>query len=165
MDMGLLTTGVVDVARAEADQSGEGVLDTLVSKGELRSADVASAKAAQFGVEYIPLGEMKLTDDVIAAVPRHVAKKFNVVPVYKTDTGVVVAIADPSDLDVIDGLQHERLMVRALCAQSLYEESRNRFGYVPGGSQEERALAVERWRDWWISQGTPGEGLARADGQ
>jgi len=106
MDMGLLSTGVVDVARAEADQSGEGVIDTLVSKGELRSADVASAKAAQFGVEYIPLSEMKLTDDVIAAVPRHVAKKFNVVPVYKTDTGVVVALSDPSDLDVIDGLQH-----------------------------------------------------------
>lgn len=66
---------------------------------------------------------------------------------------------------LIDGLQHERLMVRALCAQSLYEESRDRFGFVPGGSQEERALAVERWREWWIAQTTPAEALARADVQ
>jgi len=66
---------------------------------------------------------------------------------------------------LIDGLQHERLMVRALCAQSLYEQSRDRFGYVPGDTLEERESAVERWRDWWVSQTTPGERLARADAQ
>lgn len=106
VDMGLLVPGDVDAARAEADSTGEGVLDTLITKGVINSANVATAKAAQFGVEYVPLGEMKLTDEVIAAVPRHVAKKFNVVPVYKTEMGVVVAIADPSDLDTLDGLRH-----------------------------------------------------------
>jgi hypothetical protein len=64
---------------------------------------------------------------------------------------------------LIDGLQHERLMVRALCAQSLFAESRDRFGYVPGGSVEERSLAVARWREWWDSQSTQGERLAHAD--
>lgn len=66
---------------------------------------------------------------------------------------------------LIDGLQHERLMVRALCAQSLYQESRNRFGYVPGDTLEERESAVERWREWWLLRTTPGERLARADAQ
>jgi type IV pilus assembly protein PilB len=106
VDMALLTPADVETARAEADSTGEGVLDTIVAKGVIRSADVATAKAAQFGVEYVPLGEMKLTDEVIAAVPRHIAKKYNVVPVYRTETGVAVALADPSDLDTLDGLQH-----------------------------------------------------------
>jgi hypothetical protein len=66
---------------------------------------------------------------------------------------------------LIDGLGHDRLMVRALCAQSLYAESHDRFGYLPGGEQEERALAVERWREWWASLATPGERVARADTQ
>jgi type IV pilus assembly protein PilB len=106
VDMALLVASDVETARVEADSTGEGVLDTLIKQGVLRSADVATAKAAQYGVEYVPLGEMKLTDDVIAAVPRHIAKKYNVVPVYRTETGVAVALADPSDLDTLDALQH-----------------------------------------------------------
>ena len=106
VDMGVLVPADIEGARAEADSTGEGVLDTLVKSGVLASSQVAAAKAAQLGVEFIPLGEMQIADDAIAAIPRHVAKRFNVVPVYKTDTGVVVALADPSDLDALDGLQH-----------------------------------------------------------
>src|SRR3954453_4170948 len=104
--MGLLMSSDIEEARNEADSTGEGVIDTLVKKGVIASSQVATAKAAQLGVEYVPLGEMKIADDAIAAIPRHVAKRFNVVPVYKTETGVIVAVADPSDLDALDGLQH-----------------------------------------------------------
>jgi len=106
VDMGLLMSADIDEARTEAEASGEGVIDTLMKKGVIASSQVATAKAAQLGVEFIPLGEMKVADDAIAAIPRHVAKRFNVVPVYKTANGVVVALADPSDLDVLDGLGH-----------------------------------------------------------
>ena len=106
VDMGLLMPSDIESARAEADSTGEGVIDTLVKNGVIASSQVATAKAAQLGVEFIPLGEMKITDDAIAAIPRHVARRYNVVPVYKTDTGVVVALADPSDLDTLDGLGH-----------------------------------------------------------
>ncbi|HEV8543859.1 MAG TPA: ATPase, T2SS/T4P/T4SS family [Verrucomicrobiae bacterium] len=106
VDMGLLMSSDIEEARAEADSSGEGVIDTLVKKGVIASSQVATARAAQLGVEFIPLGEMKIADDAIAAIPRHVARRFNVVPVYKTETGVVVALADPSDLDTLDGLGH-----------------------------------------------------------
>jgi type IV pilus assembly protein PilB len=106
IEMGLLMSSDIESARAEADSTGEGVIDTLVKQGVIASSQVATAKAAQLGVEFIPLGEMKIADDAIAAVPRHVAKRFNVVPVFKTETGVVVALADPSDLDALDGLAH-----------------------------------------------------------
>jgi type IV pilus assembly protein PilB len=105
-DMGLVTNEQLDAARAEADANGEGVVDTLLSQKVLRSADVAQAKAAQFGAEFINLSEVQLSDEVISAVPRHIAKRFNVVPVYKHDGSVTVALSDPSDLDTIDGLQH-----------------------------------------------------------
>ena len=106
IEMGLLMSSDIENARAEADSTGEGVIDTLVKQGVIASSQVATAKAAQLGVEFIPLGEMKIADDAIAAVPRHVAKRFNVVPVFKTETGVIVALADPSDLDALDGLAH-----------------------------------------------------------
>jgi type IV pilus assembly protein PilB len=43
---------------------------------------------------------------VIATVPRHIARKYRVVPVFKHENSLTVAIADPSDLDTMDSLQH-----------------------------------------------------------
>lgn len=106
IDMGLVTNDQLDSIRAEADSTGEGVVDTLVAKKIIRPADVAQAKAAQFNAEYVNLSDMRLSDDVIKAVPRHIAKRFNVIPVFKDEYTIRVAVADPSDLDVIDGLQH-----------------------------------------------------------
>jgi hypothetical protein len=42
--------------REEADSTGEGVVDTLVARQVLTPANVAMAKAAQFGVEFVNLG-------------------------------------------------------------------------------------------------------------
>ncbi len=105
MDMGLVTEEQLGPIRQEADSTGEGVVDTLVAKGLITSANVAQAKAAQFGVEYVNLSEMRLPDDVISAVPRHIAKKYNVVPLYRHDNSVTVALTDPSDLDTLDSLR------------------------------------------------------------
>jgi type IV pilus assembly protein PilB len=105
-DMGLLTNEQIDPVRQEADSSGEGILDTLISKNVIRAADVAMARAAHAGVEFVKLSDLKLGDDVIKAVPRHVAKRYNVVPILKDENGIKVAIADPSDLDTIDSLTH-----------------------------------------------------------
>ncbi len=104
--MGYVTNEQLAPIREEADQTGEGVVDTLIARGILTPAVVAQAKAAHFGAEYVPLGEMRIPDDVLALVRRDVAKRFNVVPVRKEEHGLVVAMADPSDLDTLDGLQH-----------------------------------------------------------
>lgn len=105
-DMGLLTNEQIDPVRQEADSSGEGILDTLISKNVIRPADVAMARAAHAGVEFVKLSDLKLGDDVIKAVPRHIAKRYNVIPILKDENGIKVAIADPSDLDTIDSLTH-----------------------------------------------------------
>jgi len=104
--MGYVTNEQLVPIRAEADTTGEGVVDTLVSKGVLSASVVAQAKATHFGAEFIHLSDLRLGDDVIAAVPRHVAKRYNVVPVRTDESGIVVAMVDPSDLDTLDGLQH-----------------------------------------------------------
>ncbi len=106
LEMALVSNEQLDRARAEASATGGGVVDTLVAKHVIRSVDVAQAKAAQFNAEFVNLSDMKLPDDVIAAIPRHVAKRYNVVPVFKHEQSIGVALSDPSDLDTIDGLQH-----------------------------------------------------------
>jgi type IV pilus assembly protein PilB len=129
VDMGLVTRAQVDASRPEADSTGEGLVDTLLAKKIIRSADVTQAKAAHFGAEVVDLGTLRIPDDVIAAIPRHIAKKYNAVPVAKHDGSLIVAIADPSDLDTIDSLHHllnQQIEVRVATQEDL-EDAVNRY--------------------------------------
>ena len=105
LDMGLVTRESVDEVRPEAEAAGEGIVDTLVKTSRLEPGLVVIAKSTYFGVESVNLSETKLSDDAISAVPRHVARKYNAVPVSVHEGTVVVALSDPSDIEAIDGLQ------------------------------------------------------------
>ena len=106
VDLGFVTSEQVEQARKEAQAAGVGVVDYMVANGMLRPADVTQAKAAHFGAEVVNLAGMHIDDEVIAAVPRHIAKKYRVVPVYLHDNTLTVAMSDPSDLATIDSLTH-----------------------------------------------------------
>ncbi|MFZ0827021.1 MAG: ATPase, T2SS/T4P/T4SS family [Verrucomicrobiia bacterium] len=106
VDLGFVTAEQVAQTRSEAQASGVGVVDLLLANKLIRPADVTQAKAAQFGAEVVQLTGLQIPDDVIAIIPRHIAKKYRVVPVFKTENKVAVAIADPSDLNTIDTLGH-----------------------------------------------------------
>ena len=106
VDLGFVSAEKVAEARRDAQSSGVGVVDLMVANKMVRAEDVTQAKAAHFGAEVVNLGELKIPDDVIATIPRHIARKYRVVPVFKHDNSVTVALADPSDLDTIDTLAH-----------------------------------------------------------
>ncbi len=106
VDLGFTAADVVAKAREEAHAAGVGVVDFLVANKAIRPGDVTQAKAAQFGAEVVHLAGMKIEDDVISIVPRDIAKKYRVIPLFKTEGKVAVAIADPSDLNTLDSLHH-----------------------------------------------------------
>jgi hypothetical protein len=68
VDMGFVTRDQVESVRPKADETGEGVVDLLIADKSLRPAQVAQAKAAHFNVEFVNLADMRIADDVLAAV-------------------------------------------------------------------------------------------------
>ena len=106
VDLGFTDAERVARAREEAGAAGVGVVDLLVANKVIRPSDVTQAKSAQFGAEVVHLANLKIDDEVIAAVPREIAKKYRVIPVFKSEGKVALAIADPSDLNTIDSLAH-----------------------------------------------------------
>jgi hypothetical protein len=50
---------------------------------------------------------------------------------------------------LIMGLRDERLMTRALCAQTLWEATHERFGYDPRAETGPREESIHRWEAWW----------------
>jgi type IV pilus assembly protein PilB len=103
-EMGVVTDEERALAEDESMSSGEGIVDTLVTKGVVMPIQVSQAKAAQFGAEFVEIAEQTIEDDVISSVPRSVAHQYKVVPLYQDDLSVTVAMSDPSDLDAIDAL-------------------------------------------------------------
>ena len=104
VDLGF--TNAEQVAKARVESEGTGIVDYLVANKVIRPADVTQAKAAQFGAEVVNLGTAQIPDDVIALIPRNTARKYRVIPVFRTEDKVAIAIADPSDLNTIDSLGH-----------------------------------------------------------
>ena len=106
VDLGFVNADQVAATTAEASASGVGVVDLMLANKIIRPADVTQAKAAQFGAEVVNLGAIKIDDEVIATVRRDIARKYRVVPVFKHDNTITIAIADPSDLATVDSLGH-----------------------------------------------------------
>ena len=105
-DVGLVTNDDILKARELTKHGGVSLLEGLLKGGRLTEVDVSKALAGQFGMDFIQLAEYRVSDEVIAMVPRHVARRYKVVPVYKHDTTLTVAISDPMDVDTVDSLRY-----------------------------------------------------------
>lgn len=53
---------------------------------------------------------------------------------------------------LIEGLSDDRVMIRALCGQALYEATHERMGFEAGADEAQRAEAIARWKAWWSSR-------------
>jgi general secretion pathway protein E/type IV pilus assembly protein PilB len=106
VDLGFVSPQQVAALRPEAESAGVGVVDLMLANKVVRPEEVTQAKAAHFGAEVVNLSQIQIADDVIAAIPRHIARKYRVIPVFRHENSLTVALADPSDLDTIDSLTH-----------------------------------------------------------
>jgi type IV pilus assembly protein PilB len=146
VDLGFVNAEQVAKTRAEAQASGVGVVDLLLANKLIRPEDVTQAKAARFGAEVVQLGGMKISDEVIAIISRNVARKYRVIPVFKTEGKVAVAIADPSDLNTIDTLSHllnAEIELRVASEQDI-ESALNKYY---GGTEKKSIEQDVRFKD------------------
>ena len=81
MNMGAVDGVQVEAARPAADAAGAGLVDTLVVQKVLNPDQVVQARAMQAGVEMINLRDVMPKDHLLKALPRHIARRYQVVPV------------------------------------------------------------------------------------
>ena len=105
-DLGLITHEDLLKAKDMTKLGGMGLLDALIKMGKVTQMDVSKALASQFGMDTINLAEYRVPDEVLALVPRHIARRYKIVPVYRHDNTLTVAISDPMDVDTIDSLRY-----------------------------------------------------------
>ena len=105
-NMGLITREQAVFARNAASERDEGVMDILAAEGVVSKSDMLKALASQFGMETISLQGLDIPQEVLDMVPGDVAQRYKVVPVFKNDNVLTVALGDPLDVDTLDGLRY-----------------------------------------------------------
>jgi len=104
--VGLITRAQGQEALTEAGASDKPVIDALVARKIATKPDILKALANQFGMEFISLEGMDIGQDVIDLIPGDVALRYKVIPIYKTDNTVTVALSDPLDVETLDSLRY-----------------------------------------------------------
>ncbi len=102
-DVGLVTRQHIDSARSRLN--GEpGVIDVLVHDGIVSEVDVSRTLAAQAHMDWIDISTMVIPPGVINQIRGEDARRFKVIPVAFGESGLVVAVDNPLDIDTTDSL-------------------------------------------------------------
>lgn len=102
-DAGLVTRSQIDKARSKLNGTTN-VVDVLVKDGVVSEADVSRSLAAQAHMDWVDLSTKVIPPEVIKQIRAEDARRFKVIPVGFGETGLIVAVNDPLDIDTIDSL-------------------------------------------------------------
>ena len=102
-DVGLVTKSQIQSARSRLN-GATNVVEVLTRDGVVSETDVSRALAAQAHMDWIDLSTRTIPQDVINQIRGEDARRFKVIPVGFGETGLIVAVSDPLDIDTIDSL-------------------------------------------------------------
>ena len=103
---GLLAPDQLREAFEEQARSGERFGTIVVERGWVTRADVAMALAQQAGLEFVDLADVEIESSLLERMPEHLAKRYLAAPIrYDDDGAIVVAIADPTDVQAADDIR------------------------------------------------------------
>ncbi|TLM68911.1 MAG: type IV-A pilus assembly ATPase PilB [Deltaproteobacteria bacterium] len=95
------------LAKALEEQRAQGgrLGASLVKLGYIKEEELAAFLSRQYGVPSINLNEFEIDPGVIKLVSNDVAQKYQLVPVNRAGSTLIVAMADPSNIFAIDDIK------------------------------------------------------------
>lgn len=79
----------------------------LIGLGYVSEEDVAKALAVQFNLPVIHLESLRVKLEVLDLIPEIMAKRFNIIPLFKVEEELTLAISDPTDINLLDVVSSE----------------------------------------------------------
>jgi type IV pilus assembly protein PilB len=112
VDQGVITPIQLDEALQRQRLTGDMLGRILVSLEYCTEQDVIEALGVQQGMERVDLKKLTVPDNALKLIPGDVARFYNVLPVRFNDGVLIVALADPLNLLILDDLHN------IICKQS-----------------------------------------------
>ena len=105
VDSGLVSEYDLMRARSLQAESGESLTGILVSEGIVEDVALARAVASHIGVEFVSLNDVTIDPAAAALIPESLARRYSVIPIKFEDDALVVAMADPGNVLVVDDIR------------------------------------------------------------
>ncbi|MBJ6799269.1 type IV-A pilus assembly ATPase PilB [Geomonas propionica] len=77
----------------------------LVKEGLINEADLTSFLSKQYGVPTINLADYEVDASVVKIIPVDIAHKYQIVPVNRAGSTLIIAMSDPSNIFAIDDIK------------------------------------------------------------
>ncbi|MBU5612573.1 type IV-A pilus assembly ATPase PilB [Geomonas azotofigens] len=103
----LITKEQLKQALAEQKSAGSQLRlgSILVRDGLINEADLTSFLSKQYGVPTINLADYEVDAAVVKIIPAEIAHKYQIVPVNRAGSTLIIAMSDPSNIFAIDDIK------------------------------------------------------------
>ncbi len=105
LSRGLVTQEQIEKAKEEMKKTGLTLEKTLERLGYITEDDIVNIVAESMKVLYIDLKDYLIDPEVIKLVPEDVARKHKIIPLFKIENTLTIAMANPRDIMAIDELR------------------------------------------------------------
>lgn len=142
---GLLRPDQLQAAIAEATRSKGRLGTTIVSLGFLKDNQILRAMEKQYAIPGVEPAQFDIEKSVLAMVNKEFCEKHFVMPISKAGTTLVVALSDPSNLQVRDDLRYlTKCKIQPVVATEIsIAQAISKF-YAVSASELEKAAAEEQ---------------------
>ncbi len=90
----------------QKESGGHGRLGSiLIKNGLISESDLTSFLSKQYGVPSINLNEFEVDPAVIKTIPVEIAQKYQIIPVNRAGSTLIIAMSDPSNIFAIDDIK------------------------------------------------------------
>lgn len=104
LEQGVIGPLQLDEALQRQRLTGDMLGRVLVNMGYCQEQDIIEALGVQSGMERVDLTKLKINETIVRSVSADVAKFYNIIPVREVDGALIVAMADPLNIQVLDDL-------------------------------------------------------------
>jgi len=101
----LITADQLKKAIEEQRSSGGRLGYNLSKLGYVNEKDLTIFLSKQYGIPAVDLATTEIDPEIIKQIPQDVANKYQVIPISRTGSTLVIAMADPSNIFAIDDLK------------------------------------------------------------
>ncbi len=102
---GIITPEQLEEALKLQKQSGERLGRILIEKGWLTEDQLADVLSEKFNIPRVRVDSYTLDPSIVNTIPVELARRYKVIPLFRVEDTLTVAMADPLDIFAIDALR------------------------------------------------------------
>ncbi|MEW6008542.1 MAG: ATPase, T2SS/T4P/T4SS family [Candidatus Omnitrophota bacterium] len=98
----LISPERLNLAKEEAKKNAVSLEKILIKQGVVNNEQIATIIAGEMGIPFIDVSDYAIDKEVLKLIPKDLASKYTLIPLFKVGSSLTIAMADPSDIVAID---------------------------------------------------------------